>query len=123
MPALAQHAVPAARILRDLLVSQDRHHADVSVKAGLGKGYIRDILLGKSQNPKSHDVARVFRELGVEFGNGLPEHGATEAEQHGGDKPYTKQQVAFLGLLDLLSPEGQNLALAEIAKLISKHPR
>ncbi len=123
MPALAEHAVPAARVLRDLLVAQDRHHADVSVKAGLGKGYIRDIIMGKSQNPKSYDVARVFRELGVQFGTGLPEHSAPEAEKHGSDQPYTKQQVALVGLWGLLSPEGQALALAEIAKLITKYPR
>ena len=111
-----------ARLIRDILIAKGRHHAEVSVEAGHAAGYLRDIILGRSKNPKHGDLVRVLDVLGIDI-SALSQQGAATANKESGDKPYTKEQVAILSLWNLLSDKGRDLALAEIAKLIVQHPK
>lgn len=121
-PPLDGRAAPIARLIHGILLASGRHHVDVSLEAGLGRDYLRDLFRGKSQKPNYADLVRVIEALGADPA-ALSEHGATPSYKEGGDQSYTKEESALLDLWRLLSDAGQHEALGMIARLIIKHPR
>lgn len=121
-PLLDPSAAPIAGTIHALLIESGRHHVDVSLEAGLGRDYLRDLFRGKSQKPNHEDLVKITNILGAPI-SALSEQGAASTKEDRGNKPYVKEDVALLSLWGLLSKEGQDRALAEIAKLILKYPR
>jgi transcriptional regulator with XRE-family HTH domain len=121
-PALSESAAPVARIIHALLEERGLHHVEVSLSAGLGSGYLRDLFRGKSKKPSHEDLAKVADVLGVGIA-ALSEESSASIDKDGGDKPDAEEAIALLKLWGLLSDEGQDLALGMIAKMIIKHPR
>lgn len=122
IPDLAPEAIPLASVLRSLLVRRNLYHVKISQDAGLGAGYIRDIIRGKSRNPKAAELQRLAEALGVDIAE-LTEVGAVARNHLGNDHPYTDEESGWVDLWRLLNDEGRDLALGYVAKLITKHAR
>lgn len=121
-PPLDASASPVARIIHAIMLERNRHHVEVSLAAGLGSGYLRDLFRGKSKKPNYEDLVKIAEELGIDIG-ALSEQRAANANKEGGDESYTEEQMALLTMWGILSDEGQERAIAAIAKLILKYRR
>ncbi len=121
-PDLSEEAVPVARELHRHLTERGLHHVDVSLSAGLGRDYLRDLFRGKSKNPKGDELLKVSGYLRIPL-RALAEQDAIAGDQIGGDHPYTQEEIALVDLWRLLSDIGRDRALSAIAKLITQFPR
>lgn len=121
-PPLADSAAPVARIIHAILIDQGLHHVEVSLLAGLGRGYLRDLFRGKSQKPNLEDLGKIADVLNVGIST-LSQQGTAPLDKERGNEPYTEEHLALIGLWDILSKEGQERAIGEIAKLVLKYRR
>lgn len=122
LPAISPDAVAVARVVHRIMRERGADHVEVSLEAGLSKDYVRDLFRAKSKNPKQAELQKLASTLNVDVST-LTEVGAVAGEQVGGDLSYTDEEVALIGLWRLLSDDGQEVVLTQIAKLVPKHPR
>lgn len=121
-PRLLENATSVARVIHTILIDRDLHHAEVSLAAGLGRDYLRDLFRGKSQRPNYVDLVKISDALGVEIGD-LAQEGAAPIYKESSEEPQTEEHRALLDLWDMLSDEGRDKAIGEIAKLIIRYRR
>lgn len=80
-PRISPDASPVAHAIYERMVERGFNQRSLSLAAGLGATYVRDMFMAVSKNPKSEQLGRIARALGcsVEELTGL---GGPEAEQH-----------------------------------------
>lgn len=89
----------------------------VASMADLNETYVRDILKGKSKNPRMAHLKKLATALGCDISE-LTNIGAVTGEQPSGDPPYSLEERALIRMWRILSEEAHNIVLDTIDKLV-----
>jgi transcriptional regulator with XRE-family HTH domain len=123
IPPLSPNAIPAARELHKMLLDKGLHHVQVSLQAGLGSGYLRDLFRAANLRPSAEALQRLAATLDVELSALTPQVGTIRSDQPRADAPYSPNEIALIELWRLLNDDARENILAEIAKAIVRNPR
>lgn len=89
----------------------------LAVAAGLNETYVRDLLRGRSRNPKSGHLAKLAETLGCSVSD-LAEPGVACYQHQLGPPVYTESEQAVIRMLRAMTPDGVRTALEKLAGIM-----
>lgn len=87
--------------------------------AELNPTYVRDILVGKSRNPKSEHLQKLAKALGCDQSD-LTDPGRPGGEEHESEATDRFSERAIVEMWRVLSPQGKELMFRRIAELLHR---
>lgn len=117
---LPEDATFTARELVRRMESGGFTQKSLATAAEVNETYVRDILRGKSKNPKSQQLKKVADALGCEVAD-LTDPGRSGSDKPLGKAPNRSSEVALIEMWRVLSPHGQTLAIKKVAQLLPRH--
>jgi transcriptional regulator with XRE-family HTH domain len=111
-------AFVARELYRRMLESDPPfNQKSLAAAAGLNVTYVRDILVGKSKNPKSEHLHKLAGALGCESSD-LTDPGRSSGDELPGELANRFSERAIVEMWRILSPHGKELAFRRIAELL-----
>ena len=118
-PSLPPDAGPVARAVYQRMMSSNLGQKALAHLAGVNETYIRDILKGKSKNPKSDQLLKVATALGCDLED-LTGPRRSSSNNHGGKLPYSESEIALIEMWRILSPSGKNIVISKIIEMLPR---
>lgn len=137
---LAADATPLAREVYRRMVARGMRQRELALRAGLNETYVRDILAGRSRNPRRDQLALLARALDCEIGDlpsGQPLSGSSSQEVNRSPSndperiepvdpssvlPLYPSEVALIRLWRILPPNVRDEVLERITSLLPRSP-
>lgn len=108
---------PMVGLIRRRMETLGLNAKRVAAMADLNETYVRDILKGKSKNPRTEHFKKLATALGCDVSE-LTNIGAVTGEQPSGDPPYSPDERALIGMWRILTEEAHGIVLDTIDKLV-----
>ncbi|HEY2105557.1 MAG TPA: helix-turn-helix transcriptional regulator [Candidatus Binataceae bacterium] len=117
---MAPDAGPVARQVHYRMVDMGLSPKALSLRAGLNETYVRDLLIGRSRNPKGHQLTQLAAALECEVADLLNavDPGPARTKPESGDLIYDPEERAVVYLWRMLTPLGRRRVMDSIRKAI-----
>ena len=114
---LPEDASFTAREIHRRMLDLGFSQKSLAARADVNSTYIRDIFLGRSQNPKTEQLQKVATALGC-FVTDLTDPGWAGANEPTSEAPDHPSELAIIEMWRVLSPFGRDKAIRQVAGLL-----